>query len=83
MLVTDEIKIIAKDLYNELGEGYQECIYHKAFEVGLRINNINYESKSIIPVFYKGYNVCVFIYSFSSSVNTSTIPSAGWRFVTS
>ena len=36
MLVTDEIKIIAKDLYNELGEGYQECIYHKAFEVGLR-----------------------------------------------
>jgi len=57
MLVTDEIKIIAKDLYNELGEGYQECIYHKAFEVGLRINNINYESKSIIPVFYKGYNV--------------------------
>jgi GxxExxY protein len=55
--VLKEIKNIAKDLYNELGEGYDECIYHKAFEVGLRLSNINYESKSIVPVSYKGYNV--------------------------
>lgn len=53
----NKYKEIAKDVYNELGEGYEECIYHKAFEVGLRINKIDYESKSIIPVSYKGYNV--------------------------
>ena len=40
-----------------MGEGYDECIYHKAFEVGLRLNKIDYESKSIVPVSYKGYNV--------------------------
>jgi GxxExxY protein len=51
------IKKIAKDVYNELGEGYDECIYHKAFEVGLRLNSIAYESKTIVPVSYKGYNV--------------------------
>jgi GxxExxY protein len=53
----EQYKLIAKDIYNELGEGYDECIYHKAFEVGLRINNIPYESKSIVPVSYKGFNV--------------------------
>jgi GxxExxY protein len=53
----DKFKTIAKDIYNELGEGYDECIYHKAFEVALRINQIDYESQSMIPVSYKGYNV--------------------------
>ena len=32
----ERYKAIAKDIFNELGEGYDECIYHKAFEVGLR-----------------------------------------------
>ena len=53
----ERYKAIAKDIFNELGEGYDECIYHKAFEVGLRLNKIDYESKSIVPVSYKGYNV--------------------------
>lgn len=53
----EKYKEIAKDIYNELGIGYDECVYHKAFEVGLRINKIDYESKCIVPVFYKGYNV--------------------------
>lgn len=53
----EKYKELAKDIYNELGIGYDECIYHKAFEVALRINKIDYESKCIIPVLYKGYNV--------------------------
>ena len=53
----EQYKLIAKDIYNELGEGYDECIYHKAFEAGLRINNIAYENKSIVQVYYKGFNV--------------------------
>jgi GxxExxY protein len=53
----EQFKIMAKDIYNELGEGYSEEIYHKAFQIALRINNIDYEYKPMIPVLYKGYTV--------------------------
>ena len=52
-----EIVIIAVDIFNELGPGYNEVVYHKAFEVGLRLNNINYQSEIVTPVFYKGHNI--------------------------
>jgi GxxExxY protein len=48
---------MAKDIYNELGEGYEECVYHKAFQIALRLTNIDYEYKPKIPVLYKGYTV--------------------------
>lgn len=53
----NKCKAMAKDIYNELGIGYDECIYHKAFEVGLRLLGINYETKCRVPVFYRGYTV--------------------------
>ncbi len=52
-----KIKKIAKDIYNELGSGYQECVYQKAFEVGLRLQKIAYENQKIVPIYYKKYNV--------------------------
>jgi len=48
---------ISNDVYNSLGPGYNEIVYHRAFEVGLRLNHVPYESEVITPVFYKGYNV--------------------------
>ena len=48
---------ISTDIYSSIGSGYNEVIYHKAFEVALRLNNIPYQSEVIIPVMYKGYNV--------------------------
>ena len=52
-----QLVCIAADIYNSLGPGYNEVIYHRAFEVALRLSNIPYESEVVTPVFYKGYNV--------------------------
>lgn len=48
---------ISNDIYSSIGPGYNEVIYHKAFEVALRLNGINYQSEVITPLFYKGYNI--------------------------
>jgi len=49
-----QLVLIAYDIYNSLGPGYNEVIYHRAFEVALRLSGIQYESEVITPVFYKG-----------------------------
>jgi GxxExxY protein len=56
-IIIPKIVEIAKDVFDSLGPGYNEVIYHKALEVGLRINGFNYQSEVITPIFYKGYNV--------------------------
>ena len=48
---------ITNDIYNSLGPGYNEVIYHRAFEVALRLNGINYESEVVCPINYKGHCV--------------------------
>tara|TARA_Y100000589_G_C27162825_1_gene633550 strand:+ start:250 stop:750 length:501 start_codon:yes stop_codon:yes gene_type:complete len=55
--VLKEIYDIADDIYNELGTGFSEYIYHRSFEVGLQEKGLKYESKKIIPVYYKERNV--------------------------
>ena len=53
----NELIIITNDIYNSLGPGYNEVVYHRAFEVALRLNNLSYESEVITPIMYKDYNV--------------------------
>lgn len=53
----NNLKIIIENVYNELGTGHSEIIYHKALEVGLGIGGMMYETKKVIPVSYKGYQV--------------------------
>ena len=48
---------ISRDIWQSLGPGYSESVYHCAFEVALRKRLINYETERIIPVFYDGQNV--------------------------
>ena len=48
---------ISSDIFNSLGPGYNEVIYHKAFEVALRLQRIDYQSEVVVPVFYKGNNI--------------------------
>jgi GxxExxY protein len=55
--ILQEIVIIAIDIFSEIGPGYNEVVYHKAFEVGLRLKNINYQSEIVTPIFYKGHNI--------------------------
>lgn len=53
----NDIIIITNDIYNNIGPGYNEIIYHRAFEVALRLNGIAYNSEVITPIMYKGHNV--------------------------
>ena len=53
----NDIIIITNDIYNNIGPGYNEIIYHRAFEVALRLNGISYNSEVITPIMYKGHNV--------------------------
>jgi GxxExxY protein len=48
---------IAQDIWSSLGPGYSESVYHCAFEVALRAEEVPYETERIVPVFYKGQNV--------------------------
>lgn len=57
MNLIDKCQDIARDIYNDLGSGFEEPIYQKAFEVALRLEGIPYENQRITPVFYKGFNV--------------------------
>ena len=51
------IKKIAKDVFKSLGSGYEEAVYEKAMEVGLRHEKIHYENQRVLPVFYKNFAV--------------------------
>jgi GxxExxY protein len=48
---------ISTDIFNSIGPGYNEVIYHRAFEVALRLQNISYQTEVVTPIFYKGHNV--------------------------
>ena len=53
----NDIIVITNDIYNSIGAGYNEVIYHRAFEVALRLNGISYNSEVITPIMYKGHNI--------------------------
>lgn len=55
--IEEIIKELSIDVFNNLGTGFSETIYHRALEIALRNNNIKYESKRIVPIYYKGVNV--------------------------
>lgn len=44
----------AQTVYDVLGSGHSEIVYHRAFEVELRNNNISYSTKAPITLKYKG-----------------------------
>jgi len=49
--------MISEHVWNSLGPGYSERVYHNAFEVALRMNSVCYETERIIPIFFQGHNV--------------------------
>ena len=48
---------IVREVYDELGPGFSESVYHNALEVALRCHGIQYETERIIPVYYRGHVV--------------------------
>ena len=51
------VRMIAEQVWSELGPGFSERVYHNAFEVALRLNTINYETERIITIFFQNHNV--------------------------
>ena len=48
---------ICNNVFNTLGKGFNECIYHKAILVDLYKTNYKIETKKIIPIEYNDVNV--------------------------
>src|ERR1700694_4959521 len=45
------------EVMNELGIGFLESVYHKAFEVALRSGGLNVQSEVSLDVSFRGHNV--------------------------
>lgn len=46
-----------KEVYETLGPGYSERVYHNAMEVMLRENGITYETERIVPIVFRGHTI--------------------------
>ena len=51
------MELVAKHIWDELGPGYSERVYHNAFEVALRKRGLKYETERILPISYEGHNI--------------------------
>jgi GxxExxY protein len=51
----EDIQGYAQYIYNTLGAGLSERVYHNAMEVILRKNNIQYETERIVPINFEGH----------------------------
>ena len=58
--LTERIIQCYYDVYNELGYGFLESVYHEAMVLALREKGMAVESKVEIPVFFRGQRVGVF-----------------------
>lgn len=57
MMLLDVLRALTQDIYEKLGSGFDEVVYQKAFEVGLRLRRIPYEAQRVVPVFYEGFYI--------------------------
>lgn len=55
--INDLCLSIIKEIWEELGPGYDEVVYQRGFEVLLGLSNIPYERKRGVQVFLRGYFV--------------------------
>lgn len=56
-LVTDQILRVFYDVYNELGHGFIESVYHRSLVLALKSVGLNVSSKAPIPVWFRGTRV--------------------------
>lgn len=55
----DLIRSLAEEVYQELGAGHLESVYHRAMEVQLRLANLPYESERVMDLKFKDHFVGV------------------------
>jgi len=56
-MLLEVLRALTQDIYDQLGSGFDEVVYQKAFEVGLRLRGIPYKAQRIVPVFYQGFYI--------------------------
>ena len=56
-LITDKILAVFYEVYNELGYGFIESVYHRSLELALRSVGLNVCSKVAVPVWFRGTQV--------------------------
>jgi GxxExxY protein len=57
MMLLEVLRALTQDIYDKLGSGFDEVVYQKAFEVGLRMRRVPYESQRVVPVYYEGFYI--------------------------
>jgi GxxExxY protein len=58
--ITGRILGVFYDVYNELGPGFLECVYHGAMRVALPQAGLLLETEVPVPVFFRGVQVASF-----------------------
>jgi GxxExxY protein len=56
-LITDKILRVFYEVYNELGHGFLESVYHRSFVLALESVGLNVCSRVDIPVWFRGTQV--------------------------
>ena len=56
-LVTDKVLRVFYDVYNEMGHGFLESVYHRSLVLALQTVGLNVSSKVTIPVWFRGTQV--------------------------
>src|ERR1051325_8442637 len=56
-LVTDKILRVFYEVYNELGHGFLESVYHRSLVLALQSVGLNVGSRVDIPVWFRGHQV--------------------------
>ena len=56
-LITDQILRVFYDVYNELGHGFLESVYHRSLVLALKAKGLKVSSRVAIPVWFRGERV--------------------------
>lgn len=55
--ILSQIKKLAREVYGELGSGFDEKVYQRAMEVSLRLAKIRYENQKVVELKFKDHYV--------------------------
>ena len=55
--LTDKILKVFYDVYNELGHGFLESVYHRSLMLALESVGLNVCSRVAVPVWFRGHQV--------------------------
>jgi GxxExxY protein len=60
-LITDQILQVFYDVYNELGHGFLESVYHRSLVIALESTGLKVCSQMDVPVSFRGHRVGNFV----------------------